>query len=916
MPSSARGPVDRLPPWETPPVPTTRPWWGRLDVRLLALVVAVAILPPLTLGLLVIRSGRVSLEREVLTRNQEVARWGVQRVESFVGNVLENMRFLIKLTDLDRLEPREARSALSLFLSFAPDVTAVTLLDAQGREQVRLSEGTLYTSRDLRSQSASPAFEAARTGEQYIGPVTTSPHGEPFIILALPIQNLSEGRVVGVLVAQLDLKSLWEQVISFNVGKSGYLYLVDQDGRLIAHPDFSLVLARKGVERFSAVRRFLRGGEDRTPVALEGYSNYQEREVLGVFARSPKLGWGVIVEQPLVEALASVQQAKVTTTVMLLNTLLVALLLGVLAARHVTRPVHELAVGAATLGAGDFSHTISVRGRDELAEVAATFNWMTANLRQSFQGLRTLLESTSRLAGAAGREEVLRLAVDEVSRLVGDARCALLLLETPWDGMGPASVRIWQEKERADATPVLQLGEGHPIARALSTRDVVASRAGMLGLPTEVSDPEAFTLVVPLLAGPLAQGALLVLRSVGGREFGDAEVMLCRTLANHLSMTLQLREAHEHLVRSEKLRAVGEIGAGVAHNFNNVLAAILGRAQLLQKRTDTPEVRRGLNIIERAALDGAAIVRRLQDSARLRPEAPLAPVELTLVVQDALELTRPRWKDAAEARGGPIVIDTALGELPAILGDPGELREVVTNIIFNAVDAMPNGGQLRIEAAIWDQWVTLTFSDTGTGMTEDVRRRIFDPFFTTKGARGTGLGMSLSYAVVQRHGGEILVDSVVGRGTTVHLRLPVAHLPPSLQPTGAGTQDRPASRRILVVEDDNYTREILSDVLASLGHRVEAIESGEQAINRFTPEAFDLVMTDLGMEVSGQEVARAVKARSPGTPVILITGWATDLDEAELRQAGVDLVLTKPFQVDEIRKVVDRITECPTGRRA
>ena len=919
MPSSAEttsGALGLLPPRGTLPAVTLQSrWWDRLGFRLLALVVAAATLPTLLLGLLVIRSGRGSHEREVLARNREVARWGVEKVESFVGNALENIRLLINTGDLDRLDPREARPALSLFLSFMEDVKEITLLDARGREHVRLSEGTLYTSRDLGSRAGSPAFQAARRSEVYIGPVTTSPHAEPFVTLALPVQNLVEGRVEGVLIAELNLKGLWEEVLSFQVGKSGYLYLVNNGGILIAHPDFSLVLAGKEMRDVPAVRRFLSEGEDLPPGGTEGYPNYLGQEVLGVSARSAKLGWGVIVEQPLAEALANVRETKVATTVMLLNTLLLAILLGSLAARYVTRPMRELAAGAATVGAGDFSHTIPIRGRDELAEVAATFNWMTANLRQSFEGLRTLLESTTRLAGAAQREEVLRLAVDETPAVVGNVRCTVLLLEAGWNGEGQACATIWRPGgETADVTLVLQPGEDHPVARALSSRDVVAARAGALSLPTEAGDSEAPALVVPLLAGRQPRGALLVVRSDGSRDFGETEVMLCRAVANHLSIALQLREAHEHLVRAEKLRAVGEIAAGVAHNFNNVLGAILARAELLETLADSAEVRRGLAIIERAALDGAGIVRRLQDSARLRAATPFAPVALNQVVQDALELTRPRWKDAAELRGTPIVLETALGELPTILGNAAELREVVTNIILNAVEAMPNGGRLHVEMAARGAWVTLTFIDTGTGMSDDVRRRIFDPFFTTKGAQGTGLGMSVSYAIVKRHGGEILVDSAVGHGTTVRLRLPVAQTPVTPPPAAARGPAPCASCRILVVDDDTYVRGVLSDVLASLGHRVQAVDSGQQALERFAPEAFDLVMTDLSMELSGYEVVRAIKARSPNTPVILVTGWAADLDEAQLRQAGVDLVLAKPFQVSEVREVVAKVNERRAGR--
>ena len=892
-----------------------RAWWKRLTFRLILLVLAVSTLPPLTLGVLAMRSARVAQEREVRERNDAVARWGVDKVQSYLDNILENMRLLVELGELQAMDPTAAKAPMSFFLSFMQDIKEISLLDAQGRELVRLAENTLVTPNDLVNLANSPKFQVARSGETYIGPVRTSEFSEPFLSVALPIRNLAEDRVVGVVALEVNLKRLWDDVLSFKVGQSGYLYLVNGAGQLLAHPDFSLVLARKDLSEVGAVRRFLAGEDEPAPGANLEYPNYQGVQVVGLHARSPKLGWGVIVEQPTAEAFANVDRMKIETSVILINAVVVTIVLALLCARTVTRPLAELTEGARRLGAGDFDHTIPVRGRDELAEVAGTFNWMTENLRKSFEGLRTLLESTTRLAGVARREEVLRLAVDETPRVVGDVRCAVLLLETGWNGEGEVLGRLWLgEGGGVDGTVSLRPDSDHPVARALSDREVVTTEAGALGLPTKLGDAEAPSLVVPLLAGREPRGALLVIRSGESRAFGETELMLCRTLANHLSIALQLREAHEQLVRSEKLRAVGEIAAGVAHNFNNVLGGILARAQLLQMVADPAEVRQGLGIIERAALDGAGIVRRLQDSARLQTVTPLTPVALNQVVRDALELTRPRWKDAAELSGKPITVETTLREFPAVLGDPLGLREVVTNIVLNAIEAMPDGGRLRVETMVWGGWVTAIFSDTGIGMSDEVRRRIFDPFFTTKGTRGTGLGMSVSYAIVKRHGGEILVDSAVGQGTSVRLRLPMGKLPEAAPPEAASVSPPAASCRILLVDDDAHVRDVLREVLVSLGHRVEAVETGQQALERFTPDAFDIVITDLGMELSGREVARAIKARSPHTPIILVTGWAANLNMADLRQAGVDLLLAKPFQIGEVREVIAKACECRTGK--
>jgi signal transduction histidine kinase len=891
-----------------------QPWWRRITFRLVLLVLDVCTVPPLTLGILAMRSARVAQEAEIRERNISVARSGVDKVQSYLDNIVDNMRLMIELGGLQDMDPIAAKAHLSYFLSFMEDVKEISLIDARGQERIKLAENTFMTSSDLTSQANSPKFQLPYTGKTYIGPVRTSEFSEPFVTVALPIRNLAEDTVVGVLAVEVNLKSLWDEVLSFKVGQSGYLYLVNGSGQLLAHPDFSLVLRRKDLTQRGAVRRFLTGEDDPPPGANLEYANYQEVQVVGVHARSQKLGWGVIVEQPTAEAFANVNRMKIETTLILINALIVTMVLAMLASRQLTRPLAELAQGARLLGRGDFSHTIPVRGDDELAEVTRAFNWMTENLRQSFHGLRTLLESTTRLAGVGRREDVLLLAVDEIPHVVGKVQSAVLLLETGWGEKGEVRARIWLANDGgSDGTMLLRPDTTHPVARALSSREVVTTQVEALGLPTLQGDADAPALVVPLLAGQQPRGALLVIRAGGRQPFGETEVTLCRTLANHLSIALQLREAHDQLVRSEKLRAVGEIAAGVAHNFNNVLGGILARAQLLQMTMDPAEIRRGLDIIERAALDGAGIVRRLQDSARLQTATPLSPLALNQVVRDALELTRPRWKDAAELRGKPIVVDTALSDLPTVMGDPGGLREVVTNIILNAVEAMPDGGRIRVQTSAWAGWVTLIFSDTGTGMSEDVRRRIFDPFFTTKGSGGTGLGMSVSYAIVKRHGGDILVESAIGQGTTIRLRLPAGRDSEAFASTSAALPSVSACCRILVVDDDNYVREILREVLASLGHRVEGVDSGQKALDLFTPDAFDLVITDLGMEVSGREVACAVKARSPNTPVILVTGWAAGLNMADLRKAGVDLLLGKPFQVNEVREVVAKALALQAG---
>jgi PAS domain S-box-containing protein len=235
------------------------------------------------------------------------------------------------------------------------------------------------------------------------------------------------------------------------------------------------------------------------------------------------------------------------------------------------------------------------------------------------------------------------------------------------------------------------------------------------------------------------------------------------------------RQLREQVLQAEKLRMVGEMAAGIAHNFNNVLTTILTRAQILALQgTDETALQRGLNLIAQAASDGATIVRRLQQLARGAGTSEVSALDLNAVVQEVVETTQPVWHDHARREGRPVEVRLELMPLPQIVGRAAELREVLTNLLLNAVEAMPQGGQLTLRSWTEGREICVAVSDTGVGMTPEVQCRLFDPFFTTKGAHGTGLGLSVSQALIKGHQGTLTADSEPGHGTTFVIRLPVA----------------------------------------------------------------------------------------------------------------------------------------------
>lgn len=365
------------------------------------------------------------------------------------------------------------------------------------------------------------------------------------------------------------------------------------------------------------------------------------------------------------------------------------------------------------------------------------------------------------------------------------------------------------------------------------------------------------------------------------------------------------KEERERAARADKLRALGQLASGVAHDFNNSLAAILGRTQLLRRQiTDEPLVR-NLEIIQTAAEDAAATVRRIQTFARKAPAKEFDVLDVSSLLNDAIEITRTRWQNEARLRGLEYQVTLDAQPDQNTHGSASELREVFVNLIVNAVDAMPEGGRLSISCFREHDQLRLRFADSGVGMPEDVRQKIFEPFFTTKGAHGTGLGLSVSYSIIERHEGSISVASELGAGTVFTIELP-AYEKNELSEKSAPTEiTELESLSILVIDDEPSVRDTLADMLKAMNHNVELAESGQQAIQKLAAGLFDLVFSDLAMpEMDGWETAREIRKRWPGMNIILVTGYgpgtATPAGETDL----VNGIIGKPFDFAQVREAI------------
>ncbi|HEV2473171.1 MAG TPA: ATP-binding protein, partial [Chthonomonadales bacterium] len=313
----------------------------------------------------------------------------------------------------------------------------------------------------------------------------------------------------------------------------------------------------------------------------------------------------------------------------------------------------------------------------------------------------------------------------------------------------------------------------------------------------------------------------------------------------------------------------------------------------------------------KAADDASTTVQRLQRFARQRGSAVGEMSDINQIVQDVIEMTRPSWRDAAQREGRYIELRTDFGEVPRIMVEQSGLREVLVNMVYNALNAMPKGGEITISTrAVPPYHVEISVADNGVGMTPEVAARVFDPFFTTRGVEGTGLGLAVSWTIIQKHGGMITVDTSPGKGSRFVIRLPMRQAEAAGLPIGpAPAQEAPQQgSSILVVDDEPFVAGVLDTILTRQGHRVQVAHSAEEALQILRGDArFDLVLTDHGMPgKNGLQLSKEVKSTWPGLPVVLLTGWGETLMQAYSEEPAPDAVIAKPINQSDLLEVIHR----------
>ena len=383
-----------------------------------------------------------------------------------------------------------------------------------------------------------------------------------------------------------------------------------------------------------------------------------------------------------------------------------------------------------------------------------------------------------------------------------------------------------------------------------------------------------------------------------------------RSLADALS---RLESTQDQVIRRERMHALGRMAHGMAHDFNNALAPILGFTELLLMKpellADQDKVRGYLEMILTSAKESERVTSRLREFSRYRDANEyVTAVVVNDLVRQVVSITQPRWKDQALAAGVTIDVRTELGNVPTVPGNEQELRELLVSLIFNSVDAILKRGQIVIRTAIQGRWMVLTVADDGVGMSEEVRLHCLEPFFSTKEEEGNGLGLGSVYGIVRRHEGQLDIKSELGRGTSVAISLPLDRNARAPEAQNV-VKEAGGPLRILVVEDEPLVREVIDVYLTEDQHSVTLAVNGRDGLEKFRAGEFDLVLTDRAMpEMNGDELAAEIRKLSPAQPIVLLTGFGDLMTSAGEKPPGVDLVVGKPFNVATLRNAIATAT--------
>jgi signal transduction histidine kinase len=734
---------------------------------------------------------------------REMAQGAAFKIQQFVQDIEKTLRATTQTPEIVTDGLTEAyRFQLIKLLRVAPAITTATALDANGRERLKVSRVQMVRTEDLSAHTANAAFTQARKGASSFGPVYFVRQSEPYMRIAIPMERFA-GEVIGVLIAEVNLKYIWEVISQIQVGQTGYAYVVSQKGDLIAHPDISLVLQKRSLKELGQVQAALAG----VPGPLAVQPNLAGQKVFAAYAAIADLGWAVLVERTAAEAYAPLYASIRRTVVLLLVGLAMATVASLLIGRRVVRPVQILRQGATRIGAGALNHRIDIRTGDELQALAEEFNLMADRLQESYADLERRVEArTHELSEALEQQtatsDVLRVIsgsptdlqpiyraiLENVTRLC-QANIAALFL---YDGEVLAAAAHYNTTPAFAA--YLESSRPHP-SHETTTRLAALERrtvhvADLLSDPAFAPPLLSFyqkenvrtVLSVPMLREDTLIGVITTWRRQV-KPFADKQMALVQTFADQaviaienvrLFQALQERTAQLEIASKHKSQFL----ANMSHELRTPLNAILGYTELIIDEIYGPVPEKICEVLERVQQGGhhlLGLINAVLDLSKIEAgQLVLALADYSM--QEVVQTVFASVESLATEK--QLALNISLPpDLPPGKGDAQRLGQVLLNLVGNAIK-FTEAGAVGIQVTAVDGMFTVAVSDTGMGISEADQQKIFEEFqqgdsSSTRKQGGTGLGLAIAKKIVELHGGRIGVESSLGKGSTFWFTLPV-----------------------------------------------------------------------------------------------------------------------------------------------
>jgi PAS domain S-box-containing protein len=555
---------------------------------------------------------------------------------------------------------------------------------------------------------------------------------------------------------------------------------------------------------------------------------------------------------------------------------------------RILNPIQKLTRITQRIAEGDYSLKAEVGSRDEIGLLTSNFNTMAEGL-------------TTEIAVRRHTEELLRRSEENYRQLIEAAQDAIICIDEK------GIIFLWNESaEKIFGYSKYEI-IGQPLTTIVPEKYQTAYQEGFNLFST--SDKNTISDKPVEVSGITKAGVIIPTELSVSSYKAENEQLALIGIVRDLT---ERKRIEDILLRSEKLKSMGMITSGIAHEFNNILAIVKGFATQIKKKCGNDEkLEKRVDTIIKATNDGVEIVRRMREYTNLELDnANFVPTDMRLLIKQSIGFTMPRWQNIANANGIHYKIDTdGFSKELCIMCNQSELREVLVNIINNALDAMPGGGSLSFHTWAEEKTLFVTISDTGMGMGKTVQRNVFDPFFTTKIGVGTGLGMSTAYGIVVRHGGEIEVESEEGKGSRFTIRLPLSNEIAKPEATFEQEQELKAEGlRMLIVDDEQEICDLLSEYFLEVGHNVKSVNTGDMAIKLLETESFDLVLSDLVMpEVTGYDIIETIGTLEKKPKVGIITGWEDAYKTEKGETLKADFIVRKPINFSELTRCINNV---------